>query len=536
MTGRAVDEKGQPIAGAKAILFRVNRIDSSRKLQAKTLTDGEGKYRFENVIDIPKEFPDGKLSPLNPLDEEFVQVYVRAPGRVAGMGMEMRQQIARAGHVFVMTLKPAATLSGRVTGPDGKPVGGALVTVGASGFTSWEGVASARTKADGTYVIDDAPPNSMEVYRKKEAERRSMESLRSNTFHASTYVAPPVVTVEHPNFALSRTLCERIPGTQDVKLEPAAIVEGRVVFGGSGKPAARAVVHLATSRAVDSLPKTLEDSMSLQYADLRTDVDGKYRFTMLPAGHFDLSAEVPDWVNVGIDAFAAPAGKTSTAPNLILTNGGIISIRFIDDKTGKPIAISPETRADISAQPFPFPKGINRPAWKPNARANSAGRFELHTLPGKRAIVVSVVYKGEKPVWAGIISPGEFKPPVVDVVEGETVDVDIPVVNHEAAITGTVQLAPANQTRPRPKTKSPSDRNADKKNGAKQSVEIPVIVAKHVMLHNGTIVEWPDLETLIAAQPNPKLVTPHFYLTNGAIPGARRKSARRSGTFASACS
>ena len=373
-----MDEKGQPIAGAEALLFRINRIDSSRKLQAKTSTNAEGKYRFENVIDIPKEFPDGKLSPINPLDEEFVQFFVRAPGRVAGMGMEMRQQIALAGDIYDLTLTPAYKLSGQVTGSDGKPVGAALVTVGGSGFTSWEGVQSARTKADGTYLINDVPPYSMEEYRKKEAEhRRSTNSFRSNKVQFSYYVAPPIVTVEHPDFAISRTNYDKIPGTHDVKLKPAAIIEGQVVFGDSSKPAAGAVVHLATSRSNNTLP-TAEQSMSLHYAEFRADAQGKYRFAMLPAGSYELSAEMPGWVNVGISAFAAGSGKTSTAPNLILTKGGVISIRLIDDKTGKPITLTPDTRADISAHPFPLPKGISRPNWTPNAAANSAGRFELH--------------------------------------------------------------------------------------------------------------------------------------------------------------
>jgi hypothetical protein len=76
-------------------------------LQTKTTTDADGKYRFENVIHIVKEFPDGKLTPLNPLEQEFVQVFVRTPGRVAGTGFDTRQRIASTGQRFDMTLVPA---------------------------------------------------------------------------------------------------------------------------------------------------------------------------------------------------------------------------------------------------------------------------------------------------------------------------------------------------------------------------------------------------------------------------------------------
>ena len=50
--------------------------------------------------------------------------------------------------------------------------------------------------------------------------------------------------------------------------------------------------------------------------------------------------------------------------------------------------------------------------------------------------MVTIVYAAEKPVWAGKTSPGEIKLPTVDVVEGKTVEIDIPVENHEGKATG----------------------------------------------------------------------------------------------------
>ena len=50
---------------------------------------------------------------------------------------------------------------------------------------------------------------------------------------------------------------------------------------------------------------------------------------------------------------------------------------------------------------------------------------------------------------------------------------------------------------------------------ATKPVEIPIIVAKHVLMHDGKIIEWADLEKLIAALPNPKLAHPVFKFTNG---------------------
>jgi beta-lactamase regulating signal transducer with metallopeptidase domain len=556
--GYAVDENGQPIAGAEAFLFRINRVDGSRKLQAKTKADAQGKYRFANVIDIAKEFPDGKLEPNNPLEEEFVQLYLRAPGRVAGMQMDLRQRIASTGKVYSMKLPPAAKLTGRITGPDGKPVAGALVAIGGSNFSTWDEVASARTKADGTYVISDAAPYGIEEYRKQAEEQnrqiKARAAAKQDTFVA--FVTPPVLTVSHPDFAIKNAIYQKIPGNQDVKLEPGAIVEGKAIYGDSAKPAAGVIVHLATSQPKDAKPGEDQFTPNPVAFDTRTDADGKYRFTALPAVSYDLSAEMPGWVISDINALAAPSGKTSTAPNLVLTKGGVISIRLIDDKTGKPIALTPGMRADIAAHKFPFPKGPSRPNWMPNARANPAGRFELHTPPGKRAVMVNQVHENGELRWIPKPSP-EFKPTVVDVVDGKTVEVDLAVVDRDPAATwpqgdGEATLFsiepqipetndgkaadkkdPKNNTTPTEppkspsKTKSSTNHAADRTDGAKQSIEIPLIVAKHVLLLNGKeITTWNELEAKIAALPDPSSAYPHFYVTHGAMESGVEKDAK----------
>jgi beta-lactamase regulating signal transducer with metallopeptidase domain/protocatechuate 3,4-dioxygenase beta subunit len=549
--GRATDEKGQPIAGAAASLFRINRIDSSRKLQAKTTTDADGRYQFENVIDIAKEFPGATLNPLNhtfnPLEEEFVQVFVRAPSRVAGSAMDFRQQIALTGRTFDMKLKPSATLTGRVTGPDGKPIAGALVAVGGSNFSTWDGVASARTKADGTYVISDAAPYGVEEYRKQMEEQnrqiKARAAAKQDTFVA--FVTPPVLTVSHADFATKNAIYQKIPGNQDVKLEPGAIVEGRAIYGDSAKPAAGVIVHLATSQPKD--PKPGEDQFTPNPVafDTRTDADGKYRFTALPAVSYDLSAEMPGWVIGDINALPAPSGKTSTAPNLVLTKGGVISIRLIDDKIGKPIALTPGIRADVAAHKFPFPKGPSRPSWMPNAAANSAGRFELHTPPGKRAVMVNQVVENGELRWIPKRSL-EFKPTVVDVVDGNMVEVDLPVVDRDPVATwpqgdGDATLfsiapqipqtddgQPTDKTVPKnndtladpptppAKTQPQSDTAPKEKDSANQPVEFKIIVAKYFLLLNGEGIQWSEIEKSITALPDPKQARLRLYFTAGA--------------------
>lgn len=49
-------------------------------------------------------------------------------------------------------------------------------------------------------------------------------------------------------------------------------------------------------------------------------------------------------------------------------------------------------------------------------------------------------------------------------------------------------------------------------------IDIPIIVAQHVMLSEGKIIEWADVERMISALPNPKLAHPNFRFTHGALP------------------
>jgi len=60
-----------------------------------------------------------------------------------------------------------------------------------------------------------------------------------------------------------------------------------------------------------------------------------------------------------------------------------------------------------------------------------------------------------------------------------------------------------------------ADDGATGATAAAKPVDIPILVAKHVMLHEGKIIEWADLERMLQALPNSRLAQPQFYLTHG---------------------
>jgi hypothetical protein len=104
---------------------------------------------------------------------------------------------------------------------------------------------------------------------------------------------------------------------------------------------------------------------------------------------------------------------------------------------------------------------MNHPSWNPIATPTAGGRFELQAPPGKRAVAVSTVHVGDKLEWVAKTSAGPLNLPVVDVVEGQTVELDVRLVKIKQQPTGTLHLAPSQTSNPQPKSKSssPPDHN-----------------------------------------------------------------------------
>ena len=169
---------------------------------------------------------------------------------------------------------------------------------------------ASRTDAEGNYKIDDAGP-TMQPNLTSKLPNKSDNSKEQDAKGNRTWVSflrHPVLTVEHPDYAMKHTNFEKSPGTKDIQLDPAASLEGRVVFADTGKPAAGVLVGAGTSVA-DRGPPTAELLREIvkepPYARMQMENTAS---TGLPAGKYDLWAETPDWVNVGLnDVVATPA-------------------------------------------------------------------------------------------------------------------------------------------------------------------------------------------------------------------------------------
>jgi protocatechuate 3,4-dioxygenase beta subunit len=138
IAGQCVDENGNPLANIDVQLARVGWRDAKREEIARQVTGANGQFRFEDVVDIESTYPDGKVPLLSNSGAPGFQVSAIAPGRVSTSEPTSQNRVAQHGSEIRLTMPPAATLRGRITGPRGEPVAGALVSVGFSQLDRWE--------------------------------------------------------------------------------------------------------------------------------------------------------------------------------------------------------------------------------------------------------------------------------------------------------------------------------------------------------------------------------------------------------------
>lgn len=444
ITGRYVDEVGQPLDEVEVSLYKVDGLRGGPELLARVLTDANGSYRFAPAIDVEKMFPDGKLprpGVFKP-DDSMVTVVARQPGRAARISYRLSiPNILESGIQFAQVMRPAATLRGRVTGRRG-PIAGAFVSFGSSPFEHFEGVRSARTDANGNYVIDDAEAHDFaRVLRQDRARQRgALEAL----------FMPPVVTVEHPDFAVKTVLNERIPGTTDIRLEPALSITGRVLNGQTDRPAAGVTVIASMRPSPMSVPDAAAGELlpidpnmfARQRLATKTDAEGRYGFRSLPQGDYDIWTEEEEMVHPGFhlgdelarlgldrpETFGNDA-RDFIAPDMILTRGGLLRVQLIDDATREAISIGGGEEAVLDLAP----RVGNPPRpWTSQRRApvEANGRFETRYHAGEFQFVALEIISAGEPQWSlswedSVRIMGGVPP--IAIQEGETTDVRLRV-------------------------------------------------------------------------------------------------------------
>lgn len=396
--GTCVDEKGKPVAGAHAVLFRLEYRSFTQQQLLSQQSDDQGKFHFPAVPRIDTR----------DVGRERYVLLVQADGKATTLLQFPAPDVATE-NVKVELTEPAR-LSGTVVDLKGKPVAGAMVSAYATFpvpvllLEPVLGFLATKTDAQGRFEIVDLPPVDGSQH---EVGTRHFRLTMKNQL---------AVSVECPGFEKTRTSFDTVPQDIKITLAPAAIIEGRVIYGETGKPAAGITVQTQTS----------SKSKSSAFAQTVTDAEGHYRLESLSTGEYNIWAKADDWTVQAIDSLDAVAGQARIAPDLQLVRGGLIVGRVIDEESGLPV--DPEHDPRLAKQFHQADVAFSGPA-RPRSGAacesvpiQSDGSFRLRTAPGSTFVYVRMGPVGE---WSERCVPNQDGMVAVD--DGQTVEIEFRV-------------------------------------------------------------------------------------------------------------
>ena len=270
LSGRVTDPDGKPVQNVYINLYS----PQPGALGSGGNTDADGRYRIAllpGTYSISIGLPSG-----SPFVSKSIPDY-----KIAG------------DQTFDIKLDRGATLSGRVTDPDGKPVQGVNINAHSQLLNAGGGI---QTDAEGRYRIILLPGTySINI------------SLPSGSALVSKNIQEYKITADQ---------------TLDIKLDRGNILSGRVTDP-DGKPVQNVYVNLYSSQ-----PGAIGAGGS-------TDAEGRYRITLLP-GTYSVSISVPSGsplVSKNIQDFKITADQTF---DVKLDRGNILSGR-VTDPDGKPV-------------------------------------------------------------------------------------------------------------------------------------------------------------------------------------------------------
>ena len=432
--GQCFGADGQPAEDVMLSIYRWKR-GAKPFLLNTTSSDAEGIFSLQDVLPADELPKPNQESPSYDPDAPVYMVTVQRAGAVSRVIYGSVGMIAK-GQVTSMTLEPAGTLSGVVTGPDGKPVAGALVNANRkTNLPTIEGFQTARTDERGHYEITDAAPFDQEAYKKAQGQSQWLSIAaygEASSSAESEITQPPLLRVKHPDFANKRVHYDAIPGKRDVRLKEPAKISGRVL-GLDGKPAKDLRIQATAVKAFHSDAKPDPDETHVAHA--KTDDNGEYRFENLPAGSYHLTivhpqpqSATPAWLSRGVSGFSTRSGEDNRVPDIQVETGSILRLRLIDAKTDKPIEFGKDAEAQIYITRLDLPKPLEFRSIQ--APCGQDEYISVRVLPGKFSLRVPFAgsgfdNSGKQPEWGTIRS--EPKPLELEIEPGETLDIDIPL-------------------------------------------------------------------------------------------------------------
>jgi len=386
ISGLCRDSGGRPLSMAQVLFFcRDHRLGSMIQV-AQSKTDSEGRFTL------------GPITPLSEEDWGRTRYFIFVPADGHGPVWKTVDLDKPNKEPLELTAYNSAVVSGSIITEDSEPVAGARVWV--RGIISPEATEDPASRANDLYTIAALPGWS--------ATTKQDGSFRIAGVPDGARIQ---LFISHRDFA--ECFVHVKPGADTkIKVQPAASIAGRVLYGKSGKPAAGVIVR---AQGVESVP--IPGGYIVPGAQTTTDKQGRYRLESLFGTKYNIWAEAENLTVVALDSFQARIGETREAPDFVLIEGGFIIGRIIDEATGKPI--KPGQYSDVGIY------GPSRPksgAAIESSRIREDGSFRIRVAPGRNYIYLRPMDDWDRGK-AIVIPPSRW----INVGDGQTVEVEFKV-------------------------------------------------------------------------------------------------------------
>jgi beta-lactamase regulating signal transducer with metallopeptidase domain len=392
--GKCIDWLDQsPVGGVHLRLFMSVGLAAAPVEIGNTVSDADGKFEFTGLTPPRRDQRIDRLMYTVIAEANDRPTTIDSDYPVPGRDKNLRE---------VRMNREQATLSGKVTNEQGQPLAGATVMQYSENAHPLPGILSATTDADGKFTIE-----------------------RLRAWHDAGAIGGINFRVVHPDYPPTIVLVKALPGTANIALAKGCVLTGKVVDRVTGQPGAGATV---IAEPVDNVERVVA----------ACDAAGQFRL-VVPERRFNIWVEAENRVSTALTDRECLAGETLELPPFNLVNGGFISGRVINTKSGQPV-----TAAD-DGQPITIGLyGPSQPLGRvisptPAATVDGSGRFTIRAAPGDN-FPYFVNTRGDRMAW------DTREKPAVVVKEGETTNYDMlitPEVSPAEKLKGARELVAA---------------------------------------------------------------------------------------------